>query len=175
METPRDHVDVVIEAWERERPDLDHSARALTMRISRCSRHLERAIDQITEPLGLDFCQYPVLSVLRRQGAPYRATPSELACTLILSSGAVTNRVDKLEQAGYVRRLPDPNDRRGVIVELTEEGLVTIDRAIETQVESESRLVSALDEDERDQLSALLHKLLGSLEDERGRRSARAA
>src|SRR3712207_4019687 len=129
MDVPRDHVDVVVDAWRRERPDLDHSARALTMRISRCSRHLERAMDEITEPFGLDSCQYPVLSVLRRQAAPHRATPSELAGPLVLSPAAVPNRLDKLEKAGYVRRLPDPNDRRGVIVELTDEGLVTINRA----------------------------------------------
>ncbi len=174
MANQRDHVDCVIEAWQKERPDLDHTARELTMRITRCARHLERSIDDMTEPIGLGHCEYPVLSVLRRSGAPYRSTPSELARTLILSSGAVTNRLDRLEMQGYVRRLPDPNDRRGVIVELTDDGLETINRAIEAQVASETRLVDALEEDERAQLSELLHKLLVSLEDEQGRRQVAA-
>ncbi len=168
----RDHVDYVIDQWRAQRPDLDHTVWALTSRLARSGRHLERAVDKLVRPLGLAACEYPVLAALRRAGEPYRRTPTELARTMMLSSGAVTNRVDRLERAGMVRRIPDPHDRRGVLVELTPQGLEIVDRAIEAQIEAEPEWLAALDASERAELDRLLHKLLVSFEDERGAESS---
>jgi DNA-binding MarR family transcriptional regulator len=105
-----------------------------------------------------------VLATLRRAGPPFQLNPSELAKAMMLSSGAMTNRLDRLEEQGLVARLPDPSDRRGTIVALTDEGRARIDAAVESHVRNEERLLSALSAKEQDQLDAILKKLLAALE-----------
>jgi DNA-binding MarR family transcriptional regulator len=163
---PRDHVDWALEHWNRERPDVDTAAKAVTQRIGRVARHIERATDQVFEPFGLDPHEFYVLGVLRRAGAPFRLTPTRLARTLLLTPGSVTYRINRLEQAGLVTRIPDPADRRGVLVELTPRGLDLADRAIEALARAEARVVDPLNADERRELERLLRKLLLSFGDE---------
>ena len=171
----RDHVDWALERWHRERPDLDTSGKAVTVRIGRAARHIDRRMEGLFADFGLEAHEFHVLGVLRRSGSPYRVSPTDLARTLLLSSGSVTNRVGHLERAGLVRRVPDPADRRGVLVELTERGLEIIDGAIEAHVAAEARAVAALSAAERDELARLLRKLLVSFGDEYGSRARDAS
>jgi DNA-binding MarR family transcriptional regulator len=161
-----DHVDWATGRWARERPDLDTAAKAVTQRIGRAARHIERAVDQVFEPFGLDPHEFYVLGVLRRAGSPFRLTPTALARTLLLTPGSVTYRINRLEQASLVTRIPDPADRRGVFVELTPRGLELADRAIEALAEAEARIVEPLEPRERRELARLLRKLLLSFGDE---------
>ena len=163
-----DHVDRILEQWARERPDLDVSPIGLIGRISRASRRLERVLARNYERFDLTHGSYDVLASLRRAGPPYRLSPTQLYSSLMLSSGAMTNRIDQLERAGLVTRLPDPTDRRGVMVELTPRGWELVDTAVEAHVAVEQHLVSVLTAEEKDCLSAALRKLLLSLERDEG-------
>jgi DNA-binding MarR family transcriptional regulator len=104
---------LILEQWSRERPDLDVSAMGVIGRISRLSRHFERGLAEIFSSFGLGGGEFDVLATLRRAGEPYRLTPTELSKSLMVSSGSMTNRLDRLERAGFITRLPDPSDRRG--------------------------------------------------------------
>jgi DNA-binding MarR family transcriptional regulator len=159
-----DHVDRILEQWARERPDLDATPIGLVGRISRASRRLEQALARNHSKLGLTNASFDVLVTLRRTGAPYRLTPTELCGSVMVSSGTMTNRIDQLERAGLVTRLPDPRDRRGVIVELTPTGLEVVNAAMAAHVATEQQLVSALTADEKECLAAALRKLLLALE-----------
>lgn len=168
----RDHVDHILEQWRRERPDLDLSAMAVIARISRASRILERSIATVLARHGINESQFGVLAALRRAGPPYRLTPTALYNSLLISSGAMTNRLDRLTEAGLVSRTPDPNDRRSILVALTPEGRRVVDEAVTAHTENEHRLLSAFPPREREVLAGLLRKLLVSLED--GARSPEA-
>jgi DNA-binding MarR family transcriptional regulator len=159
-----DHVDRILEQWAQERPDLDVSPIGVIGRISRASRRLEQALARNFARFGLTNATYDVLASLRRAGPPYRLTPTQLYSSLMISSGTATNRVDQLERAGLVTRLPDPSDRRGVLVELTPRGRELVDRVAEAHAATEHRLVSVLTEEEKDCLTAALRNLLLSLE-----------
>lgn len=161
---PHDGVDEILEQWARERPDLDASPMGVIGRISRLSRLFEQEIQQLFEAYGLHRGEFDVLATLRRAGAPYRLNPTELSTALMVSSGGMTNRLDRLEKAGLVARQPDPDDRRGTQVGLTEEGLRLIDAAVAEHVANEHRLLGALSAAEREELAGLLRKLLRSLE-----------
>jgi DNA-binding MarR family transcriptional regulator len=160
----KDAVDKILEQWRRERPDLDTSPMGVIGRLSRVSQHLDNSIQAALAELDISPGEFDVLATLRRSGEPYHLNPSTLYQTLMLSSGAMTNRLDRLEQAGYIRRLPDPQDRRGTLVQLTEKGLLFIDRAIEVHVNNEQSLISALSKDERDQLRSILSRWLQNFE-----------
>jgi len=114
---------------------------------------------------GLQHGEFDVLATLRRSGAPFSLTPTALYETTMVTSGAMTNRLDRLEKAGLIRRVPHPSDRRGLMVQLTEEGRELIDRAVEAHVENEHRILSSLDTEERERLAALLEKLIAGLAD----------
>jgi DNA-binding MarR family transcriptional regulator len=161
----KDAVDTILEQWQRERPDLDASPMGVIGRLSRISQHLDNAIRAALAGLGISPGEFDVLATLRRTGAPYQLNPSALYQAVMLSSGAMTNRLDRLEQAGYVRRLPDPQDRRSTLVQLTEKGRQLVDQAVEVHVSNEQRLVSALSAEERDQLNSILSRWLQSFED----------
>jgi DNA-binding MarR family transcriptional regulator len=161
-----DHVDEVLAQWLRERPDLDATPMGVVGRISRLGRFLERRLKPVFERYGLDGGLFDVLATLRRAGAPYRLSPTELFSSVMLSSGAMTSRLDRLERAGLVARTPDPDDRRGVLVELTLQGRELVDRAVEAHVANEWRLVGALTSEEQAELAGLLRKLLVSFEDD---------
>ena len=159
----RDHVDRIFEQWAVERPDLDRSAMAVLARILRAARIVDLEMGRVFSDDGLHRGEFDVLATLRRAGEPFRLNPSDLSATLLLSTGAMTNRLDGLESAGLVRRLPDPDDRRGVLVELTDEGRALIDRVLTAHVRNEERILESLTDADRRQLTRLLRKLLVSL------------
>jgi DNA-binding MarR family transcriptional regulator len=159
----RDHVDRIFEQWAVERPDLDRSAMAVLARILRAARIVDLEMDRVFAEDGLHRGEFDVLATLRRAGNPYRLNPTDLSATALLSTGAMTNRLDRLESAGLVRRLPDPEDRRGVLVELTAEGRSLIDRVLTAHVRNEERILESLTDADRRQLTRLLRKLLVSL------------
>jgi DNA-binding MarR family transcriptional regulator len=160
-----DPVDVILAQWERERPDLDVSPMGIIGRMGRLAKHLERAIQETFADFGLNVGEFDVLATLRRSGEPYQLSPTELFNTLMVSSGTMTHRVDRLEQADLVKRTPDPGDRRGMLIQLTDKGFNVIEKAIEAHVANEHHLLSVLEESERKALAQLLRKLLISFEE----------
>jgi DNA-binding MarR family transcriptional regulator len=160
-----DDVEQAIEAWSRERPGLDVAAIATLARVSRLAHRVDQTEQSGVAAFGLKSGWLDVLAALRRAGAPYRLTPTELSAATLLSSGGMTSRLDRLEEAGLVRRKPDPEDRRGVLVELTAEGRRIAEAAIDGHGERAAQLLSALSRDERKAFGQLLRKLLTSLED----------
>ncbi|OCP07564.1 transcriptional regulator [Ensifer sp. LC13] len=159
-----DRVDRILAQWNRERPDLDVSAMGLLGRLSRLSAHIAREIDKSFSERGLNASSFDVLATLRRSGAPYRLSPGELLDTTMVSSGTMTNRIDQLEKAGLVERIANPEDRRSVIIALTEEGLSRVDEAATAHVANQHRVVSALSPEERTALDCLLRKYLAAFE-----------
>jgi DNA-binding MarR family transcriptional regulator len=160
----RDHVDHLTEQWARRRPDLGTAALGLAARVLRLQRILARHAATDLEGVALNEGEFQVLAALRRAAPPHELTPTELYRSLLLSSGAMTHRLDRLESAGHVVRTPDEVDRRRVIVRLTPQGLAAIDHAMDAYVESITRLLGVLDEDERTRLSSELRSLLVRLE-----------
>jgi DNA-binding MarR family transcriptional regulator len=159
----RDGVDLILEQWRRERPDLDASPIGVIGRISRLARELEQRLEPVYAEQGLEPGWYDVLATLRRSGPPYRLRPTEFSNALMLTSSGTTKRLDRLEQAGLVARTPDPDDRRGTLITLTAAGRELVDAASEAHLANEHRLLSALTEGERERLAALLRKLLVGL------------
>lgn len=159
-----DHIEDLIAQWRRERPDVDPTPMAIVGRIQRTTQALRPRLDAGHQRFGLTGEAFDVLASLRRAGAPFELSPTDLYKRLMLSSGAMTNRLDRLEAEGLVERRPDPSDRRGVIVHLSEKGRDLIDRALVRHVENERELLSALNDQELEQLSTLLRKLLTHLE-----------
>lgn len=159
-----DAVDKILEQWERERPDLDASPMAAIGRLSRLAQHIDRAIEAEFAPLGITPGEFDVLATLRRAGAPFQLNPTMLYKALMLSSGAMTNRLDRLEEAGYVERLPDPQDRRGTLVRLTDKGVRFIDQAVEVHLRNERRIIADLSVEERDQLTMIFRHWLQGFE-----------
>jgi DNA-binding MarR family transcriptional regulator len=159
-----DVVDAIVEQWGRERPDLDPTAKHVTGRIIRLAAVFQSAYSEVFAPLGLNDGDYGVLATLRRAGAPYRLTPTDLARHQMMTSGGMTAAIDRLERKGLVARLANPNDRRGSLIELTHDGRSVVDRAMELHVDAESRLVHALSAAERKTLQHLLRKLVLSVE-----------
>lgn len=159
-----DHVDHLIEQWGRVLPGLDVSPMAVIARISRLCRILERDVDQIYAEYGLNHAQFGVLAALRRSGPPYRLSPTELYSSLLITSGAVTNRLERLTAAGLVRRVPDPADGRSLLVALTPKGLRLIDRLVELHYAREAELLESLGARDREQLVRLLRGLLIAVE-----------
>ena len=156
----RDEVDELVEAWARERGDLDLEPVAVFSRISRLARHLDLARRQAFTDHGIESWEFDVLAALRRAGAPYELSPGRLLRETLVTSGTMTNRVDRLAARGYVERYPDPADRRGVIVRLTAEGKTAVDGAFEALLEAEKSLLADLPAKEQKKLAALLRSLL---------------
>jgi DNA-binding MarR family transcriptional regulator len=157
-----DEIDRIVDEWNRERPDLDVSPTQTLQRITRLSLLQGVSFARVFAPYGVSFGEYLVLAALRRAGPPYRMNPTSLFNAVVLSSGAMTNRIDRLESAGLVERQPDPTDRRGRLVGLTDRGRELVDTAVVDHLANEHRLLGALDDSERQQLTALLRKLLVS-------------
>jgi DNA-binding MarR family transcriptional regulator len=171
----KDHVDWIVEAWARELPGIDTGPIEVVGRLLRASRHLQRGIERQLETLGLNMTEFNVLGALRRTGTPYRMTPAELSRSLLLSSGGLTKRLDRLELEGLIERSPALDDRRSVLVGLTPAGLTVIDEAVAAHLTNEARLIEPLSHEERDALTSILRTLLASFEDrsEPKRRRAR--
>jgi DNA-binding MarR family transcriptional regulator len=159
-----DPTDRLLGGWDEARPDLAVGALQVTARLSRIGAHLARRQEAVFSRFDLNRGEVGALSALRIAGPPHRLSPTRLARGLMLSSAGVTSRIDRLERRGYVRRLADPNDRRGVIIELTEEGLALVDAAVAANSASDRQLLERLDPGEIGQLEELLRKLLGGLE-----------
>ena len=161
-----DEVDDLVAAWQAERPDLDVRPMQVLSRISRLARHLDRERRGAFAAHDLELWEFDVLSALRRQGAPYELSPGALLRATLVTSGTMTNRIDRLEQAGLVRRRPDPQDKRGVLVTLTAAGAARVDAALADLLGAERALLSSLPESDRRALADLLRILLAPLDAE---------
>ena len=150
--------------WQGTRPDIDTSALQVTGRLARIGPHLARRQEAVFDRFGLNRGEVGALSALRVAGPPHQLSPTRLGKGLMLSSAGVTSRIDRLERRGLVRRLPDPADRRGVIIELTDEGVATVDEAVRAVAVSDRELIERLTPDEVTTLEQLLRKLLAALE-----------
>lgn len=153
---PNDVVDDILNQWSEERPELDTAPLGVVIRVMSLYRSFLREATRALEPLGLELWEYDVLSALRRQGEPYALPATGLAKETDLSSGAMTNRIDRLEGRGLVRRQPDEEDRRSVIVRLTSQGRKVIDEAIRHRLDAASDSLRDLDGDDLKQLARLL-------------------
>jgi DNA-binding MarR family transcriptional regulator len=156
----RDEVDDLAEAWARERPDLDLAPVAVFSRLSRLSRHLDLARRDAFTAQGIESWEFDVLAALRRAGAPYELSPGRLLRETLVTSGTMTNRVDRLVTRGFVERYPDPEDRRGVLVRLTPEGKEVVDGAFAALLDSERAFLADLTPRQQSDLADLLRKLL---------------
>lgn len=154
-----DHVDEIISQWQRERPDVDVAGMAIIGRISRLERMIRPRLNEAFVRHDLESWEFDVLSTLRRSGDPYRMTAGQLFESMMITSGTMTNRIDRLENRGFLRRSKDPDDGRLVLVTLTEDGLDRIDAALEDHAANELSLIEPLKESDR----ALLVDLLRSL------------
>lgn len=163
-ELEHDAVDCIVAAWARERPELDTSPAAVIGRIGRLRGHFDAALERTFRQLGLTRAAFDVLAALRRAGSPYRLPQNALGTALMRTSGTMTFRVDRLENEGLVRREPDPQDGRAVLVGLTKKGLRTVDSAAPIHLATEEQLLQALSLEERATLVTLLRKLLLSVE-----------
>ena len=162
----RDGVDEILEQWRRERPDLDPTPIGVVGRVSRLARELERRLEPVYAAHGLEPGWHDLLATLRRAGPPFRMRPTDLMDALMLTSSGTTKRLDRLETAGMVAREPDPGDRRGTLIALTDAGRKLIDGVTGPHLANEARLLAALTPDERDALAGLLRKLLLDLPDQ---------
>ena len=164
----RDEVDELLEAWGRERGDLDLAPVAVFSRVSRLARRLELARRDAFAAHGNEQWEFDVLAALRRAGAPYELSPGRLLRETLVTSGTMTNRIDRLSARGLVERSPDPDDRRGVIVRLTTEGRAAVDDAFTALLAAEQALLDHLPERDRTRLTALLRTLLAPFHAESG-------
>lgn len=155
-----DEVAEIVARWRAERPDLDVAPLQVLSRVSRLARHLDRARRAAFAAHGLETWEFDVLSALRRQGKPYQLSPGALLRATLVTSGTMTNRIDRLETAGLVSRHPDSRDKRGVLVELTPAGLRTVDAAFADLLDRERALLTGLSPGQQQQLAGLLRVLL---------------
>lgn len=162
---PLDHVDHILAQWRRERPDLDVGPMGLLGRLNRLVTHLGREVEAVLLKHGLSSSAFDVLATLRRSGSPYRLSPGDLLAMTMVSSGTMTNRIDQLEKAGLVERIHNPNDRRSVLISLTERGFAIVEEAAGAHVENQHRLVAGLSEEERVTLNRLLKRFLRDFEE----------
>lgn len=161
---PADDVDRIVDAWARERPDLDVTPLHILSRISRLARHLDRDRGSAFAEHGLEGWEFDVLSALRRARAPYQLSPGQLVTQTQVTSGTMTNRVDRLAVRGLVARGPDPTDRRGVKVTLTTEGRSVVDSAMADLLVRERLLLARLSQSDQGHLTVLLRELLSPFE-----------
>ncbi len=154
-----DEVDRLVAAWRRERPDLDVEPLEVLSRVSRLARHLDRARRLAFAEHGLEPWEFDVLTALRRAGSPYQLSPGQLLTQTLVTSGTMTNRIDRLAKRGLVERQPDPSDRRGVLVSLTDSGRRHADEALAGLLIQERALLGDLTTPQRRELAALLRAL----------------
>jgi DNA-binding MarR family transcriptional regulator len=162
MSTPKDPVDLIVEQWAVVRPDLDTTAMEVFGRVFRLARAMGDRMEQAYARYGISRGEFDVLATLRRSEAPHTLPPRRLSATLMLTTGGMTGRLDKLERAGLLRRSPDPHDRRGLQVTLTDEGLRLIDEAVGAGLAVQTAALSALDSGQAAQLADLLRPLLSA-------------
>ncbi|MDN5853301.1 MAG: MarR family transcriptional regulator [Actinomycetia bacterium] len=160
-----DQVDRVLEQWANVRPDLDASPMGIVGRLSRLSRLIDVRLRETFREHGLDGATFDVLATLRRSGPDQRLTPADLMRSSMITSGAVTQRLDRLEQKGLVARTPHESDGRGVYVTLTDAGRELVDETLPDHLATEEAILAELDDDERARFTGTLRTLLESLED----------
>lgn len=158
--TVEDEVDRLVEAWRAERPDLDVDPLQVLSRVSRLASHLDRARRAVFAAHDLESWEFDVLTALRRAGDPYQLSPGRLLHATLVTSGTMTNRIDRLQAAGLVQRHPDPQDKRGVQVRLTEAGRTRVDAAFEDLLAREHDILHGLSAGDRHTLAGLLRGLL---------------
>jgi DNA-binding MarR family transcriptional regulator len=155
-----DEVDRIVAAWRRERPDLDVDPLEVLSRVSRLARHLDRARRAAFAVHDLEPWEFDVLSALRRAGEPYQLSPGQLVTQTLVTSGTMTNRIDRLVDDGYVERHRDPSDRRGVLVRLTPQGRQAVDAAMTDLLHEERRLLAGIRPADAERLASLLRTLV---------------
>ena len=159
-----DHVDELLAQWRRERPDLDVAPLGVYGRLFRVVQLSDNELAKGLARYGLQQGWFDLLAALRRAGGPYELNPTSLMRATLLSSSGMTKRLDRMEEAGLIERRPDPNDRRGTLVRLTRRGKNVIDRAVETHVGNEERLLGVLTAAERRTIDRVLKRMLIELE-----------
>lgn len=160
-----DDVDRLIAAWQFERPELNVEPFHILSRVTRLARHLDIARREAFAAHDLETGEFDVLASLRRSGAPYNLSPSQLVNLLLVTSGTMTNRIDRLEAKGMVERLPDPNDGRGVIVRLTNAGKVAVDQAVTDLLDRERVLLDSVSAENQKVIADLLRQIVLPLDD----------
>jgi DNA-binding MarR family transcriptional regulator len=161
-----DEVDRIVQAWQRERPDLDVAPLSVLSRVSRLARHLDLARREAFAEYELESGEFDVLAALRRAGKPYALTPSVLISQNLVTSGTMTNRIDRLEQKNLVARMPDPSDGRGVLVQLTANGKSAVDRALEELLVRENNLLASISIADRTKLATILKTIVMPFDEE---------
>ncbi|CAM5489313.1 MarR family transcriptional regulator OS=Streptomyces tendae OX=1932 GN=GUR47_09170 PE=4 SV=1 [Streptomyces tendae] len=163
-EPRKDPVDVIIDQWAAVRPDLDTAGMEVFGRVFRLARAMGDRMERAYARFGISRGEFDALATLRRSGEPYTLSPRQLSATLMLTTGGMTGRLDKLERAGLLRRSPDPHDRRGLQVTLTERGLELIDEAVGAGLDAQTEALASLDAERAGQLADLLRDLLAGTE-----------
>jgi len=161
-----DEVDRIVDAWQQERPDLDVAPLQVLSRVSRLARHLDIARREAFAANDLESGEFDVLAALRRNGKPYALTPSALISQNLVTSGTMTNRIDRLEFKNLVARMPDPTDGRGVLVQLTQLGKSAVDRALEELLVREKMLLAAVSKTDREKLASVLRDIVLPFDEE---------
>jgi len=159
-----DAVDIILSQWNSERPDLNTRSMGLIGRLRRLSEHLFRDMEKTFNQFGLNLPSFDVLATLRRSGPPYQLSPGDLLSTMMIASGTMTNRVDQLEKMDFVKRIKNLDDRRSVLIQLTDKGFDVIDAAVTAHVATQSRLTSNLSSKDARDLDRLLKKFLKDFE-----------
>lgn len=160
----RDSVDAILDQWRRERPDLDVAPMGPIGRLKRCSALLQRELDRSFAEFGLSAWEFDMLATLRRSGAPYCLAPTALFMSMMVTSGTMTHRLQRLEANGWVERVANLDDARSMLVRLAPAGLELIDRAVKAHVENEQRILAAMSASDVGALDARLSQLLHMLE-----------
>jgi len=155
----RDEVDRIVDAWSNERPDIDFAPMQVLSRVDRLARHLDRRRRRAFASSALEPWEFDVLAALRRAGKPYELSPKALLQQTLVSSGTMTNRIDRMAERDLVERRTDPHDGRGVLVRATPLGVERVDAAINVLLDDETELLAGLSQTDRDRLSALLRRL----------------
>ncbi|MDI3326677.1 MarR family transcriptional regulator [Pontibacterium granulatum] len=161
----QDAVDLILKQWTRERPDLDVTAMGTVGRMKRSGALLQRRLEQVFNEFNMSGWEFDVLATLRRSGPPYCLAPTVLFSALMVTSGTMTHRMQRLESAGLVERVANPEDARSKLVQLTAEGLMLIDKAVEAHTANMTSMLEPLSKDERDALDKGLSALLRVLDE----------
>lgn len=162
-----DHIDFVVEQWANAMPELDASSMSVFGRMLRIMKHLAKTRADALAPFGFRDGEFDVLATLRRAGAPYRLSPTQLYKSLLVTSGAMTNRLNRLQEEGVIVRIADPEDKRSMLVALTDAGLEKIEQALKVHTQTQNSMLATLDASQQQQLKALLSQLLVASEGER--------
>ncbi len=161
-----DRIDKILAQWRKERPELDVAPMGLIGRISRLSVILRTEMEKTWAEFGLNPPSFDVLATLRRSGPPFRLSPGDLIASTMVTSGTMTNRIDKLVAAGLVERTPNPEDGRGFLIGLSDKGFALIDEAVTAHVATQEKLIAALQDDERDRLDDGLRVFLEKIDED---------